>query len=135
MNEQLTISLLLTGVLSTVVLLFIGALKAQKGTQFWAIRLLLYGATLLVISTSIMVAFGLWFFLTDQSSSHSFGLLIISYFLFILGAILYPIAFFGFCTRWSATGKRRSELLEITSALAAAKEQAQRNLPPNSPSS
>ena len=128
MDENLTIILLFSLFSATVVLLFVGSLRAAKGKIFWAVRFLKIGATLMLIGT--IVAGVVLFWHVFSLGFYKVGMLIGAtfYLVMIAGGLSHLIGFLGFSIRWGATGKRRAELIEITAALSAARDQAQRSL-------
>ena len=135
MNEEVKTGLFLIASLVTTILLLVGATKAGKGLSFWAIPLLIIGAFLIVCAIIVITLVVLSDMKSPDPGNSSFLIAIASYFILSLGVLLYAIAFLGFCARWGATGKRRSELLEVTAALTAARDQAQRNPNPTYPTS
>ena len=118
---------MITVLYACVVLLFAGSLLAKKGTHFWATRTLSISAGFTFICSTLLVIYGLLIWLNDGLDFPFFLILFIAYPLVLIGLLIYAIGFLGFCLRWGATGRRRAELLEITTALTAAKEQAQRD--------
>ena len=108
-----------------LVLLFVGARRAVKGNSFWATRALMTGGVLMFGGGTLVGLFVLLISFGDPGIA-ALTLASLCNLLILVGALIFLIGFFGFCARWGATGRRRAELLEITTALAAAKEQALR---------
>lgn len=135
MDEDLWGILFLLIFFGCVSLLFFGAKSARKGKDFWAVRLVFSGSILMFVSAIVIGLFALASIFSSEYLGGPEVIAVIFYFVLLLGILLYLIGFIGFCARWGATGKRRAELLEITAALSAARDQAQREFDEQTPSS
>ena len=127
MDEQWFGYLLLTISVASVIILFVASLRMRIGKRFWATTLMVLGSSMLLGGT--LLAFLL--FLLEQSSQQIQEPILISIIfacLFLIGPLLFFIGFFGLCARWGATGRRRTELREITAALSAAQATRTENL-------
>jgi len=90
---------------------------AKEGPPFFGPTLMTTGSFMLLLGmffSLIMILSTRWG--NYQGSPFVAFLMMI---LFFLGSFLFFIGFIAFCSRWGATGKRRAELIEITSALSA----------------
>lgn len=111
--------------LVSTALLFLGSLGASRGNSFWATRLMTAGSAMMMGGMALVVILFLAEEFTAFSVDGGISLVVIFGLLFLLGPLLFFIALFGFCARWGATGRRRAELREITTALRAAQAAAQ----------
>ena len=110
---------------SCLAFLFLGAVNAQKGKRFWAVRLLFTSVNLMIGGTYLV---GLALLATNKGfvgdlEELTMALNFIFFLAIFVGLVLYPIGFYGLCFRWRLIGKRRAVLLQITTDLAATGEQ------------
>lgn len=127
MDEDIYGYIMLGVMVLSVVAIFIGCLAIRRGTTNWATKFMFIGSLLQLAGTLLMLLF-IYAEATDAFTVNEFEFLGFSVAgLLLLGPILFFIGFFGFCARWGASGRRRAELREITSALAAAQSANSRN--------
>jgi len=129
MHEEVAY-LCLTTITLAAFLAIIASLKIQRITDAVPQRLMTCGSSLFFIGLLFI-----WLIiLIEESGGHSnmddvLGFILLG--IILLGPILFLIGFINFCALWGATGKRRAELIEITSALTALHSAQQNNLSPS----